>query len=147
MNIRSDIAELLRADVPQCHIARQLHCSPLTVQRTREALGLPAPKTVRVLPTTLEDAFRQYTQPTGDGHTAWSGTLNSGTPVVTFEGVKHSARQLAFRFHHGRQPVGRVTTVCKGKACVAGGCLLDEPMREREPGLARLYAGIFEGAA
>lgn len=147
MNIRTDIAELLRAGVPQCHIARQLHCAPITVQRTREALRLPAPNTSRVLPATLEAAFRQYAQPTEDGHVEWTGALNNGVPVVGFKGAKHYARQLAFRFHHGRPAVGQVTSACEVKACVAGGCLLDRPMREREPVLEELYSGIFGGAS
>lgn len=147
MKVRADIAELLRAGVPQSHICRQLHCAPSTVQRTREALRLPAPKRCRVLPSTLEDAFRQYTQPTDDGHVEWTGSINNGTPVVAFKGTKYYARQLAFRFHHGRHPVGRVTSTCEVKGCVAGGCLLDRPMREREPELEELYSGIFGGVS
>jgi hypothetical protein len=143
MNIRTDIAELLHAGTPQIHICRQLHVAPITVQRTREALGLPAPKTVRVLPASLDDAFRQYARPTPDGHAAWAGPVNNGTPKLTFNGVVYYARPLAFRLRYGREPVGNVTSDCPVKHCVAGDCIKDRPMREQEQQLDRLYAGIF----
>jgi len=144
VKIRDDIADLLRAGVPLLHICRQLHCAPLTVQRTREAIGLPAPKTCRVLPTTLEAAFRQYTRPAKDGHIEWVGPVNAGAPKVVFEGTVYYARRLAFRFHHGRDPIGKVTSGCTFTGCVAGRCLEDRPMRERA---RSLYAAIFGGAS
>lgn len=144
MNIRDDIANLLHAEVPLSHICRQLHCAPITVQRTREALGLPAPKTCRVLPATLEEAFHQYTQPVEGGHLAWAGPANGTVPKVTFEGTVHYARPLAFRLRYGREPVGNVTTSCVVKDCVAGGCVEDRPMRERTESL---YGAIFGGVA
>lgn len=154
MKVRADIAELLRAGVPQSHIARRLHVAPITVQRTREALRLPAPKTCRVLPATLEDAFRQHTRPTDGGHIEWTGRFNASAPTLIFQGTVHSAYQVAFRFHHGRDPVGKVTSCRSVKGCVAGPCLRDQPMRQREQQAAReqkrrerqldrLYAGIF----
>lgn len=144
MKIRADIASLLRAGMPQSYICRQLHVAPITVQRTREALGLPAPKTCRPLPATLEEAFRQYVQPTSNGHATWTGPVASGVQRVRFEGTVHTARRLSFRFHHGREPVGKVTTGCEVQACVAGAHLEDQPMRERA---TSLYAAIFGGAA
>jgi hypothetical protein len=144
MNIRDDIAELLRAGTPQIHICRQLRVAPLTVQRTREALGLPARKTCRVLPTTLEEAFRQYTRPTNDGHETWTGPDNNGAAKLTFEGTVYYARRLAFRFHHGREPVGAVTAACTVKGCVAGRCVEDLPMRRKAHAL---YAAVFGGVS
>lgn len=149
MKIRADIAELLRQGVPQSHIARQLHCAPITVQRHREALGI-APKSCRVLPATLEEAFHQYTRPTPDGHVEWTGPVCEGTPRLTFQGTVLPARHVAFLLHHGRKPDGRVTACTNLKGCVAPACLRDKPMREQErqqeKNLDRLYAGIF-GAA
>ena len=140
MRIRADIAELLRAGTPQAHICRQLRCAPVTVQRTREALGLPAPKTCRPLPATLDEAFRQHAQPTEDGHVTWTGSVVEGGPRVKFEGKAYYARRLAFRFHHGREPVGKITVACGRAVCVAGRCMEDRPMREKA---AELYAAVF----
>jgi len=140
MKIRDDIAELLRAGVPQIHICRQLHVAPITVQRTREALGLPARKTCRVLPTTIEEAFQQYAQPADDGHVTWGGPVNNSAPKLAFEGTVYYARRLAFRFLHGREPIGKVTAECEVQGCVAGPCVTDQPMRDEANAL---YAAVF----
>lgn len=147
MKVRADIAELLRAGVKQSHICRQLHCAPLTVQRTREALHLPAPKICRILPATLEDAFRQHTQPTEGGHVAWSGPVTGGVPKVTFQGTTRSAYRVSFRIHHGREPVGRVTSSCEVQRCVSGRCVEDKPMREANQRADRAFAAIFGASA
>jgi hypothetical protein len=147
MKIRADIAELLRAGVPQAHICRQLHCAPLTVQRTREALGLPSPKSCRVLPATLEEAVDRYARPIDGGHVEWAGPLRNGCPSFVFEGQHYYVRRLAFRFQHGREPVGNVTVACDVRTCVAGPCVRDRLMRDRERRVDALYAGIFGGAA
>lgn len=144
MKIRADIAELLRAGVPQVQIARRLHCAQITVQRTREALNLPAHKMCRDLPATLEEAFQQYTRPAADGHIEWTGRRNNGTPAVTFHGTVHSGYRLAFRFHYGREPVGKVTSCETG--CVAGRCVKDQPMREANRRADKAFSAIFGGA-
>lgn len=147
MKVRADIADLLRAGVPQIHICRQLHVAQLTVQRTREALHLPAPKSCRVLPASLEEAFQQYARPTENGHVEWAGHLRGGIPSVTFQGTVHSASRLAFLFHHGRQPSGPVKTSCPVKGCVRGGHLTDQPMRDANKRADRAYAAIFGAVA
>ncbi|WP_020116774.1 helix-turn-helix domain-containing protein [Streptomyces canus] len=144
MKIRDDIAELLLAGMPQAHICRELRCSPLTVQRTREALGLPAPKTCRVLPTTPEAAFAQYTRPIDGGHLQWAGPLKNRAPFFVHQGQHHYARPFSFRLQHGRGPIGNVTPSCTVERCVAGRCLQDRPMREHTNSL---YKAIFGGTA
>ncbi|MFG2780778.1 hypothetical protein ACGFY7_23360 [Streptomyces prunicolor] len=145
MKIRQDIAERLQAGVPQIHICRQLHVAPLTVQRTREAMGLPAPTTRPFLPTTLEAAFRQYTQPTENGHVEWTGPVNNGSPKVVFAGRVHYARRIAFRLHRGRDPIGRVTVAasCEVKDCVAGPCVEDQRIRATNKWADKAFAAIF----
>lgn len=149
MKIRQDIADLLHAGTPLIHICRQLHVAPLTVQRTREAMGLPAPKTCRVLPATLEEAFHQHTQPTQDGHVEWTGTVNNGSPKVVFAGRVHYARRIAFRLHRGRDPIGRVTVAasCEVKDCVAGACVEDQRMRAANKRADLAFPAIFGEAA
>jgi hypothetical protein len=114
------------------------------VQRTREALGLPAPKPCRPLPKTLEEAFRQHTKPTADGHLTWTGPTTEGVPRLKFGGKVHYARRVAFRFHYGRDPIGKAIARCEVNGCVAGRCIEDQPMRERAKSL---YAAIFGAEA
>lgn len=149
MKIRADIAELLHAGVPLSHICRQLHVATLTVQRTREALGLPAPKACRVLPATLEAAFQQHTRPLPDGHVEWTGHINGTAPQVTFQGTAYPARRLAFRYHHGREPIGKVLPApdCEVRGCVAGPCLTDQQIRQANGRADALYAAIFGEAS
>jgi hypothetical protein len=145
MKIRADIAELLHAGVPQIQISRQLRCAPLTVQRTREALGLPAPKSGRPSFVSFEDAFRAHTEPTDDGHVRWTGPVHGDdTPTVYAQRGQRSAYRVAFTLHHGREPIGRVTPGCRLQGCVRGDHLEDQPMRERT---RQTYAAIFGGGS
>jgi hypothetical protein len=152
--IRADIAELLRAGVPHAHICRQLRCAPITVQRTREALNLPAPKTCRPLPATVEDAFRQYARPVDGGHAEWTGPYNNGAPRVTHEGTVYSVYRLAYRMANGREPEGLVRPSCGRGRCVMPGHHEDRvdraarrqrerEERRREKRVDALYAAIF----
>lgn len=142
MKVRADIAEALRAGIPQSRIARELHVAPITVQRTREALRLPAPKTCRTLPATVEDAFRQYVQPVDGGHAEWTGP-RSGSPRLTHEGTVYSAYRIAYRIAHGREPDGRALPSCGHDQCVQPGHHADRADRAREKRVDALYAGIF----
>lgn len=132
MKVRADIAELLRAGVPQIRIARQLHVAPLTVQRTREALKLPAPRSGP--PDTyasLEDAFHANAETVGDGHLRWTGhTDTNGFPRLNFRQKRHSVRRIAFRIHHGRDAQGPISVGCEVADCVAGAHLEDLPIRD-----------------
>lgn len=148
MKIRADIAELLHAGVPQIQIVRQLHVAPITVQRTREALGIPSPgKGRRPVATSLEEAFRAHLQPTDDGHVRWTGAVNSyGTPRAAANHATQSAYRVAFTLHHGREPVGRVTAGCGLQGCVRGDHMADKPMRQANQRADRAYTSIFRGA-
>lgn len=145
MNVRPDIAELLHAGVPQSRIARQLGCAPITVQRTREALGMPSPgQGRRPVPENWVEALNAHSKPTEDGHVTWAGWSNSyGTPMVTVHKTQRSAYRVAFTAHHGREPEGRVTPGCGRQGCVRGDHLDDEPMRQKAHSM---YAAIFGSA-
>jgi hypothetical protein len=147
MKVRADIAELLRAGVPHSHICRQLHCGPITVQRTREALGLPAPQAGPAGAPSLEEAFRQNTKPSEDGHLMWRGFDTRSTPRLTYRGTTYSGYRLAFVLYHQRQPVGRVTSSCRVLGCVRGDHVADEPMRAANRRSDRAFSAIFKGAA
>lgn len=140
MRIRDDIAERLRAGTPQAYIVRELHVSPITVQRTREALGLPAPKSGPPRPPSIEDEFRRLAEPIEDEHVRWNGKHTGGAPLVVWRQITRSAYQVAFELQHGRPPVGRVSPGCGRRGCVAGAHVEDQAMRDT-------YAAIFGGAA
>ncbi|MFG2722688.1 hypothetical protein ACGFW5_30980 [Streptomyces sp. NPDC048416] len=141
MKVRADAAELLRAGVPQIHVARTLHMSPVTVQRTREALGLPAPRSCRVLPTSLKDAFTQHTTPVEGGHLHWSGWHRAGNrPEMGYGGRRYLGYPVAFQIRWGRAPVGHVRPGCGDDGCIAPDHVEDRPMREQN---RALYRAIF----
>lgn len=143
MKIREDIADMLRAGHTHTEIRLALHVAPLTVQRTREALKMPPPKTCRRLPATHEEAFQARTEHVDGGHLRWTGYVSShGGPLVIVAGVNVSAYRLAFRMRHGREPVGRVKPGCDFEGCVAPDHVEDRPMRERN---RKAYAAIFGG--
>lgn len=145
MNIRTDIAELLHAGVPQTHICRQLRVGPITVQRHREALGLPAPRAGR-RPLTLEEAVRNGTSRVEGGHLLWVGHRDKdNTPRCYFSKTSLPAPRASFRLHHGRDPIGKALPTCGVDGCVAGGHLADRPMRETNQRADKAFAAIFGG--
>ncbi|MFE2965553.1 hypothetical protein ACFXKC_18105 [Streptomyces sp. NPDC059340] len=144
MNIRPDIAERLRAGTPQAYIVRELRVSPITVQRTREALGLPAPKSGPPQAATLEEAFSGHLLTVDGGHVQWLGAFNGSTPSLTYKKQVHSVYRLAFTFRYGRQPVGKVWPACGVKACVSGDHVEDEPMRKQT---RATFEAIFGGVS
>ena len=144
MKIRADIAAMLRDGIPQIRIARELRVDPATVRRTREALGLPAPVRGHT-PThaTVADAFHAHTQPLEDGHLAWTGYREGALPMLFHGAQRIPAPRIAFALHHGRDPEGRITRACGVDGCVAGPCLLDQPMRQARQRADRLFERIF----
>lgn len=145
MNVRTDIAELLRAGVPQSHISRRLRCAPVTVQRTREALGIPSPGYGRPnVHTSVEDAYRSNTEATGGGHLRWTGyTDTDGLPRLNFRQQRLSVGRIAFRLHHGREPRGRIYPGCGMAHCVAGTHLQDSEIREANRRADTAFRAIF----
>ena len=145
MKIRNDITELLHADLPLTHICRQLRVGAITVQRTREALGLPAPRAGR-RPLTMEEAFRKGTRPIGSGHLLWIGHRSKdNTPRCCFNKTSLPAPRASFLLHHGREPIGKALPTCGLDYCVAGEHLADRPMREANQRADRAFAVIFGG--
>ena len=149
MKIRSDVAELLRAGVPQIHICRQLHVAPGTVQRTREALGMPAPRCGPPdIYTSVEDAYRSNSEATDDGHKRWTGhTDTNGHPRLNFRQQRISVRQVAFRLHHGREPQGRLSIGCGMAHCVEGAHLKDHRIRAANRRADAAFTAIFGPSA
>lgn len=132
----ADIIALLREGRSNNEIGRRLHANPLRVARIRRDLAIPNWRPAPAL--TLEQRWEVHARPTADGHMRWAGSLRSGTPNLTYRQRDYSARRIAFRLGHGREPVGRVLPGCGQAWCIAPGHTTDEPMRRAD----RVYAGI-----
>ncbi|MFJ4365109.1 hypothetical protein ACIP4S_13255 [Streptomyces chartreusis] len=145
--VRADVVELLRAGgLSQAEIARRTGASPLTVQRTREYLKLPAPKQGQhpLKHPTQDAAFWACTRPAADGHLTWTGRVaGTGTPVLRYRDTQESAYRIAFHLHYGRQPVGRVLAQCDVPLCVAGRCLADRTVRAANARADAAFDEIF----
>ncbi len=144
MRIRADIAELLHQGLPNHVIARQLHTSPNTVQKTREALGIPN-LTLGPRPAgSPEELFAARTEPLPGGHLKWTGTNSEGSLKFRWQGRDHSATAIAFRIRTGRDPVGRARTSCDLPLCVAPAHVSDQAERDRDNAA---FNALFGGAA
>lgn len=140
MNVRSDIAELLRAGWSGRKIAAHCQVSISSVRKAREALNLPAHKPGPTPAGTVEDLFWRRVEFTVDGHILWP---NASVGIRTgHDGPRISAARLAFRIRHQREPVGKVTPGCGRARCVAPAHVEDRPMRDA---LNTQYTAIFGG--
>ncbi|MEU0370603.1 hypothetical protein ABZ070_10120 [Streptomyces sp. NPDC006283] len=144
MKIRADVAELLRAGLPDRAIARQLHVDHKGVSKARAALGLPKAKPGLRAAGSAEDLFWRRVQLVEGGHMLWTGSVsNDGCPGMRHGGKHMSAYRIAFKIRHKREPVGKVTSACDRELCVSPHCVEDRVIRQRTEAT---YAAIF-GAA
>ncbi|MGA6223512.1 hypothetical protein ACPESV_24645 [Streptomyces umbrinus] len=118
-------------------------CKTLDKQERRDP-SLPRRERTRPRPASPEDVFRAHVEETSGGHVRWTGPIAHQTPAVRFEGRMQSAYRVAFRLHHGREPVGLATPGCDVPGCVAGAHVEDRPMREHT---RQLYQAIFGEAS
>jgi hypothetical protein len=136
---RADIIRLLAEGHSDRYIGRTLHTNPKRVGRIRAEQGLPHVKPVSTV--TVEQKWATFTQPTTDGHLAWTGYLREGTcPVLKHQGEDYTARKVAFRIANGREPEGRVKAGCGWPPCVA-------PAHMEDARLRALYAAVLGAAA
>ncbi|RMB85600.1 hypothetical protein [Streptomyces shenzhenensis] len=149
MNVRADVAELLRAGLSDRAIARQLNVDPKkTVAPARAQLGLPKAKPGRKPAASAEDLFWKRVKPTADGHMEWTGyRTEEGTPGLKHGGRFHTAYRIAFRIAHGQDPWGYALPSCGRDHCVKPGHHADRDDRAREKQLDSLYFAIFGQSA
>lgn len=142
--IRVDVAELLYAGLSNKAIARRLRMDTRPIAAARAALRLPKVKAGRHPAAAPIDLFWQRVQRLEDGHLRWAGyRTTNGTPAVTTGGRVWSARRIAFRAWHGRDPIGYVLPGCGLDECVAPEHSTDRPMREQHARADALHARIF----
>ncbi|MFE2712304.1 hypothetical protein ACFXKI_10005 [Streptomyces mirabilis] len=98
----------------------------------------------RVVARTPEELFWSRTRPTKDGHLIWTGYHNSNSvPAFRHGGRGYSARIVAFRIKHGRDPEGYVKAACDVDGCVHPNCVDDRKMRERtESAFAAIFGAV-----
>jgi hypothetical protein len=123
---RADIVALLAEGHTDRYIVQALHTSQKRVARIRAEYQLPRAKR-NVL--TVEQAWTARTQPTPDGHLAWTGGVREGVPVFKHDGEEYSARRVAYRIANGREPEGRVKAGCGWGPCVKPEHVEDARMR------------------
>ncbi|MGW7785994.1 hypothetical protein [Streptomyces tricolor] len=139
---RADVIALLQEGRSDKYIGRTLRTSPMRVARIRAELDLPRYERQAI---SLEQAWRARTKPTTDGHLLWRGFHREGIhPVLKHQGAEHSARRLAFRIAHGREPEGHVMAGCGLRECVHPRHVEDQPMRDA---LRTQFTAIFGAAA
>lgn len=121
------IARLLKeGPVSNREAARRLRASTGTVAKVRADLGM-APYVVHRSEGWTARDYEELSVPLRGGHVRWRGRHSpTGAPMA---GKELTAYRLAFRLHHGRDPVGRVTGTCRMKRCVAGAHLADAVVR------------------
>lgn len=149
MNVRADVAELLRAGLSDRAIGRELGVDPIaTVRPARQALGIPKAKSGRRPAATPEDLFWHRVKPTDDDHMEWTGHHGAeGTPLLRHGGVLHTGYRLAFRIANGRDPDGYALPSCGREHCVKPGHHGDRSDRAREKRVDALYVDIFGQSA
>lgn len=136
---RADIIALLAEGHSDRYIARTLNAATKRIRKIRADLQLPRAR--RKATITADQKWATFTRPTEGGHLAWTGHHRAGqTPMFMLHGHNYSARRIAFRIAHGREPQGRVRAGCGWPPCVAPDHVEDAAMRAQ-------YAAIFGGAA
>lgn len=137
------IARLLKSGpISNKEIGRRLKVGVLRVARVRDDLGIPKYWS-GIVPAWTQARFDGMTQQLHNGHRQWLGKETAdGTPY----GTKDSAFRIAFRLHHGREPVGRVTQTCTRKRCVEGSHQQDKPMRDAARGRVEELTELPAGA-
>jgi hypothetical protein len=144
MNVRADVAELLRAGYSDRAIGRRLNIDPKKVSDARTTLGLPKARSGKKPTATAEDLFWRRTQPTDDGHLMWTGSRSSsGIPSLRHGGRNLSAYRIAFLIANGREAEGYALPSCGREECVKPGHHADRADRQQEKRVDALYAGIF----
>jgi uncharacterized protein YerC len=123
------VTELLRQGATYKAISAEVGISQPTILRIRLASGTPLTRRDPRPGRTIAETMALYAEAHGDGHVRWTGPYAGRTPKLYANGRCYNARHVAFRSHHGRNPVGYVLTDCPETGCMAGPHLTDLPMR------------------
>ncbi|WP_432124021.1 hypothetical protein [Streptomyces sp. C10-9-1] len=131
LDLRALIAAMLRAGATYAQVCAELGASLnliATVRREHSipvAEGRPFSLGKHAGPRGMADGFAAGTTDAGNGHVRCS----NASRFVYYDNTHDTARRVAFRLAHGREPVGLVTASCGEPWCVAPGHAEDRPMR------------------
>jgi uncharacterized protein (DUF433 family) len=132
VNIRQDIADLLRAGHSDREIAARLHVDAKTAATVRAALGLPKAQPGKKAAESLEAAFLRHTKKSDGGHMQWTSHVQSdGSRIFRWQNRTWTASQAAFEIGHGRPAVGKALPMCDRAGCVAPAHVQDRPGRDQ----------------
>lgn len=134
---RADILRLLGEGHSNKYVGRMLHASPRRIGQIRREEGLPPTERAQAL--TVEQKWASRVQPVEDGHVRWTGALRGSTPNLVSRNRHYSARRVAFRIGHGREPVGRVVPGCGVSWCVAPEHATDAVVRRADAAYRRIF--------
>lgn len=134
---RTDILALIQEGHSDRYIGRALHTNPKRAGRIRREEGIPHAERKQTL--TLEQKWATYAKPVARGHMRWTGAVRGCTPNLVHQHRNYSARRIAFRIGHGREPVGRVLPGCGAPWCIAPNHATDEVVRRADA----IYNRIF----
>lgn len=134
---RADILALIQEGHSDRYIGRALHTNPKRAGRIRREEGIPQAERKQGL--TLEQKWATHAKPVALGHVQWTGGLRGCTPNLVHQQINYSARRIAFRLGHSREPVGRVLPGCGQPWCIAPDHTTDEVVRRADA----LYDQIF----
>lgn len=140
------VRELAAANHTTADIARALGMDRRDVRKIRNASGLPATLGYEQQPLTLTEKWTERTRPLDGGHLEWTGERQSTsrTPVMRYRGKAYSAAAIAFRIHHGTDPIGQAFAGCGLKHCVAPDHIDDTARRSRDRAALRVVLGTAE---
>lgn len=121
---------MLREGATRREIQAATRISPNRIGQLRQKHDIPVPKRSQRQPgLTVDEAFARHTTPTDDGHLMWTGPRSGRTLKITINGTTHNARHIAFRKHHGRDPVAYAYRTCCVIGCIAGAHHADQTIR------------------
>lgn len=93
--------------------------------------------TTTVQPATIEEKWAARTIAVDGSHLGWTGAY-----MLRWEGRTYSPGAVAFRVHHGRDPIGSVRAECGHRRCLQRGHIEDGPGRARLRSLLRAVRGL-----
>ncbi|WP_330348146.1 hypothetical protein [Streptomyces sp. NBC_00582] len=131
------IAAMLRDGATYREIHAAYGCSRGTISQVRRDHRIPTPDRWKKHRTVAE-VLALNSEACEDGHVRWTGPHARGNPELWANGRRYNGRHEAFKAHHGRAPLGRVTASCGRPGCIAGPHLADRVIRDADAVLARI---------
>lgn len=123
------VIRMLRNGATREEIRAATRITPNRITQLRKDHNIPVPRRQRHR-LTLDEAFARHTTAT-DGHLLWTGRRRGPGFELRFHGTTYDPRRIAFRKHHGRDPVAYVLRIpsCDLPDCIAGAHHADQTIR------------------